>query len=72
MDITAFLHHLESQPAYDGQVAHVEHIPLREASYAELDEPLADGLADPDQPLWQLHTLQANDEATLPSLEMPR
>jgi DEAD/DEAH box helicase domain-containing protein len=41
MDITAFLNHLESQPTYNGQMAHIEHIPYREASCAELDEPLA-------------------------------
>lgn len=46
MDITAFLNHLESQPTYNGQIAHIEHIPSREASYAELDEPLAAELQD--------------------------
>jgi len=46
MDITAFLNHLESQPTYNGQIAHIEHIPSREASYAELDEPLETELQD--------------------------
>jgi DEAD/DEAH box helicase domain-containing protein len=41
MDNTAFLNHLKSQPLYDGQIAHIERIASREASYAELDEPLA-------------------------------
>jgi DEAD/DEAH box helicase domain-containing protein len=46
MDTTAFLHHLEHQPAYDGQVAHIERIPARDAVFAELEEPLAEGLQD--------------------------
>ena len=46
MDSAAFLHHLEHQPAYDGQVAHIEHIPARAASYAGLEEPLADELQE--------------------------
>ena len=40
MEITAFLNHIRSQPSYDGQIAHIEHIPPRRADYAELDEPL--------------------------------
>ena len=46
MDTTAFLKHLKSLPTYDGQVAHSERIPFREASYAELDEPLEGELQD--------------------------
>jgi DEAD/DEAH box helicase domain-containing protein len=46
MDTTAFLHHLETQPAYGGQIAHIEHIRSREAVYAELDEPLAGTLQE--------------------------
>jgi len=46
MDTTAFLHHLESQPAYAGQIAHIEHIPPREATYSELDRPLCGELQD--------------------------
>jgi len=41
MDITAFLNHLQTQPTYNGQIAHIEHISLRDAAYGELDEPLA-------------------------------
>ena len=41
MDTAAFLHLLETQPTYDGQIAHVEHISSRQAVYAGLDEPLA-------------------------------
>ena len=44
MDTLAFLHHLEAQPGYAGQMVHVEHIPPRKASYAELDGALPDGL----------------------------
>jgi len=40
MDSAAFLHHLTAQPTYGGQIAHVEHIPPREASHGELDHPL--------------------------------
>ena len=46
MDTAAFLRHLESQPAYNGQVAHIEHIVSSEASYAELDAPLVGVLPD--------------------------
>jgi DEAD/DEAH box helicase domain-containing protein len=46
MDTTAFLKHLESQPTYHGQVAHIEHVFSREASYGDLDEPLAGELQD--------------------------
>jgi len=40
MDTSAFLHYLTTQPAYSGQIAHIEHIPAREASCAKLDKPL--------------------------------
>jgi len=46
MDTAAFLQHLESQPGYDGQIAHIEHIHSFEASYGELDEPLEAELQD--------------------------
>ncbi len=46
MDTSAFLRHLETQSTYAGQIAHVEHIPSREATYAELDEPLPCELQD--------------------------
>jgi len=45
-DYTIFLHHLTSQPAYSGQIAHIEHIPSRDASYADLSEPLDSSLQD--------------------------
>ena len=44
MNTSAFLDHLTAQPTYRGQIAHIEHIPPREASYAELDKPLASSL----------------------------
>ncbi len=37
----AFLQHLTAQPGYNGQIAHVEHIPPKPAIYADLDKPLA-------------------------------
>jgi DEAD/DEAH box helicase domain-containing protein len=46
MNPTAFLHYLKSQPNYAGQIVHVEHIPPREASYAELDKPLPEELQE--------------------------
>ncbi|HUV75232.1 MAG TPA: DEAD/DEAH box helicase [Dehalococcoidales bacterium] len=46
MDTAAFLHHLKTQDTYAGQVAHVEHIPPRKATYAELESPLFPGLQD--------------------------
>ncbi len=44
MDTSAFLHYLAAQSAYSGQIAHIEHIPRRQAEYAELDKPLPDPL----------------------------
>ena len=46
MDTLSFLHHLQAQPTYAGQIAHVEHIPPRRATYAELDKPLLPELQD--------------------------
>jgi DEAD/DEAH box helicase domain-containing protein len=46
MDTTAFIRHLQAQPTYNNQIAHIEHIPPREADYAGLDEPLAPRLQD--------------------------
>jgi DEAD/DEAH box helicase domain-containing protein len=43
-DTTAFLGYLTAQPTYSGQIAHIEHIPPREADYAELDKPLESNL----------------------------
>jgi len=46
VNTAAFLHCLTAQPTYSGQIAHIEHIPPRDASYAKLDKPLASGLQD--------------------------
>ncbi len=46
MEIQAFLNHLKSQSSYDNQIAHIEHIAPRRASYGELDEPLVVELQD--------------------------
>ena len=46
MDTSAFLHHLTAQPSYSGQIAHVEHIPPRDANCVELDKPLVSSLQD--------------------------
>ncbi len=40
MNTSTFLPHLRSLPAYKDQIAHIEHIPPREATYGELEEPL--------------------------------
>jgi len=44
MNTSAFLHHLTTQPTYNSQITHIEYIPPRAASYAELDKPLDDCL----------------------------
>ncbi len=44
MDTRAFLEQLIAQPTYRGQINHIEHLPPREASFAELDKPLSAGL----------------------------
>jgi len=44
MDTSAFLHALLAQPNYRGQIVHIEHIPHREAEYAELEQPLDEDL----------------------------
>ncbi|GAI56092.1 unnamed protein product, partial [marine sediment metagenome] len=61
MDTSAFLHYLTAQPTYNGQVAHIEHIPAREANCAELDKPLVGGLQDclNEHGLLPLYTHQA-------------
>ncbi len=40
MNTSTFLPHLRSLPTYKDQIVHIEHIPPREASYGELEEPL--------------------------------
>ncbi|MFC2063169.1 DEAD/DEAH box helicase, partial [Chloroflexota bacterium] len=61
MDTAAFLRHLSTQPDYLSQITHTEHIPPRDARYAELDSPLAAGLGDylRKYQLLQLYTHQA-------------
>ncbi len=44
MNTDAFLAHLKSLPTYKGQIAHIEHIPPREAVYGDLAEPLVNEL----------------------------
>jgi len=46
VDTSAFLQQLIAQPTYRGQIAHVEHIPSRRASYGKLNQPLPDNLQD--------------------------
>ncbi|UCC90718.1 MAG: DEAD/DEAH box helicase, partial [Dehalococcoidia bacterium] len=61
MDTLGFLHYLTAQPIYRGQIVHIEHIPAREASCAELDKPLVNGLNDclNEHGLLPLYTHQA-------------
>ena len=61
MNLSAFLHHLTAQPNYRGQIVHIEHIPPRDASYAELDKPLVASLQDclSEHGLLPLYTHQA-------------
>ena len=40
MDTSAFIDNLIARPGYGCQIAHIEHIPPRQASYARLDSPL--------------------------------
>jgi len=60
-DYTAFLHYLTSLFTYSGQIAHIEHIPPCDASYADLSEPLVGDLQDclKKQGLLPLYTHQA-------------
>jgi DEAD/DEAH box helicase domain-containing protein len=46
VDTLSFLHHLQAQPTYAGQIAHIEHIPPRPATYAGLEKPLPSELQD--------------------------
>jgi len=61
VDTLAFLHHLQSQSTFAGQVAHVEHIHPRRAEYGELDRPLAPELLErlQAQGLFPLYAHQA-------------
>ncbi|MFC1873569.1 DEAD/DEAH box helicase [Chloroflexota bacterium] len=62
MDTSAFLDYLAAQPAYDGQMVHVEAIPRREAYYDELEKPLSADLQDclVQHGLWPLYCHQAD------------
>jgi len=40
VDTLAFIDYLVAQTNYSSQIAHIEHIPSRDASFAELDSPL--------------------------------
>ncbi len=46
MDTAAFLDYITTRPGYNGQIAHKEHIPAREASYGETEIPLPASLVD--------------------------
>ncbi|MBI2847731.1 MAG: DEAD/DEAH box helicase [Chloroflexi bacterium] len=46
MDTAAFLDYLESQPDYRERMVHIEHIPLRGARYATLEEALIESLLE--------------------------
>jgi DEAD/DEAH box helicase domain-containing protein len=61
MDTKAFLNYLTAQASYHGQIAHIEHIPTRKPSYAELDKPLTGKLQDclEERGLLPLYTHQA-------------
>ena len=61
MDTPSFLNYLTAQPTYSGQIAHIEHIPAREASFGKLDKPLVSALQDclNEHGLLPLYTHQA-------------
>jgi DEAD/DEAH box helicase domain-containing protein len=61
MDTSAFVHALSAQPAYRGQIVHIEHIPSREAEYAPLEQPLEKSLRPylEEHKLLPLYTHQA-------------
>lgn len=40
MNVTTFVSHIKRLANYQNQIVHVEHLPLQEASYQELDKPL--------------------------------
>ena len=44
MEVSAFLHHITTLPAYKGQVVHIKHIASSDASFGELDKPLQPAL----------------------------
>ena len=46
MDVTRFLDSITHDRHYRDQIARIEEIPAREATYADLDPPLPEPLAD--------------------------
>ncbi len=40
MNVAAFVNHIKRLANYQDQIVHIEHLPLQEASYQELDKPL--------------------------------
>jgi DEAD/DEAH box helicase domain-containing protein len=61
VDTKTFITYLQSQPTYNGQVAHIEHIQPREALTADLDQPLSPALQTRLDKKWitSLYTHQA-------------
>ncbi len=61
MEIQAFLNQIRSNPGYQDQIAHIEHIAPRHASYGALDTPLEPALQDclEAHGLWPLYAHQA-------------
>lgn len=61
MDTSAFIDYLITRPGYDSQIAHIEHIPPRDASFAELENPLVAELENTlrENNLFPLYTHQA-------------
>jgi DEAD/DEAH box helicase domain-containing protein len=61
LDTLAFLNHLQSQPTFDGQITHVEHIRARRAEHVDLERPLTPELLNrlQAQGLFPLYTHQA-------------
>jgi DEAD/DEAH box helicase domain-containing protein len=61
MEIQAFLNQIRSDPGYQDQIAHIEHIAPRRAASGELDEPLEPALRDclESHGLWPLYKHQA-------------
>ena len=61
MDTSAFLRHLTTQPTYNAQITHTEHISPCDASYSKVDKPLVSSLQDclDEHRLLPLYTHQA-------------
>ena len=62
MDTSAFIDYLITRPGYNSQIAHIEHIPPRDASFAELDNPLVTEMESTlrENNLFPLYTHQAS------------